>query len=75
MKIFDTPWCRNPSRSYSQQYEDLRDLLHKHDLRGYNEVHDVGVDAVAFAGELGRANRYQFVDVRNRGELQSYVVE
>jgi hypothetical protein len=35
----------------------------------------VGVDAVACAGELGRANRYQFVDVRNRGELQSYVVE
>jgi hypothetical protein len=35
----------------------------------------VGVDVVAFAGELGRANRYQFVDVRNRGELQSYVVE
>ena len=55
--------------------DDLRNLLHQHDLRGYNEVHDVGVDDAAFAGELDRGDRYQFVDVRHRGELQSYVIE
>jgi hypothetical protein len=46
-----------------------------HGLQGYNEVHDVTAADDAFAGELDRRNRYQFVDVRTRGQLQSYVVE
>jgi hypothetical protein len=54
---------------------ELLELLSQHDLRGYNEVHDVGVENVAFAGELDGEDRYQFVDVGHRGELQSYVVE
>lgn len=54
---------------------ELRAQLREHDLRGYNDVHDVGVDEAAFAGELAGGDRYQFVDVRERGELQSYVVE
>ncbi|MFT4922025.1 MAG: hypothetical protein ACI8XM_001234 [Haloarculaceae archaeon] len=51
------------------------DTLHEHGLRGYNEVHAVGIDDPAFAGELDRGDRYRFVDVRERGQLQSYVVD
>lgn len=53
----------------------VRERLHEHGLRGYNEVHDVSAADDAFAGRLARGDRYQFVDVRARGELQSYVVE
>ncbi len=53
----------------------LRERLQRHDLQGYNEVHDVDVPDDAFAGNLARGDRYQFVDVRERGQLQSYVVE
>jgi hypothetical protein len=42
---------------------------------GYNEVYDVSGADGAFAGELDRGDRYQFVDVRTRGQLQSYAVE
>ena len=54
---------------------DTRDRLLDHGLQGYNEVHDVSATDDAFAGELDRGDRYQFVDVRTRGQLQSYVVE
>ncbi len=54
---------------------DVRERLLDHGLRGYNEVHDVTAADDAFAGELDSGDRYQFVDVRARGELQSYVVE
>jgi predicted DNA-binding protein with PD1-like motif len=54
--------------------EEVVELLSEHGLRGYNEVHDVGVEDAAFAGDLEGSDRYQFVDVRQRGELQSYVV-
>jgi hypothetical protein len=54
---------------------DVRERLLDHGLRGYNEIHDVSAADDAFAGELARGDRYQFVDVRTRGELQSYVVE
>jgi len=54
---------------------DIRQRLLDHGLQGYNEVHDVSATDEAFAGELQRGDRYQFVDVRERGALQSYVVE
>lgn len=54
---------------------DAAALVREHGLAGYNEVHDVGVEAPAFAGDLSRGDRYRFVDLETRGELQSYVVE
>jgi hypothetical protein len=54
---------------------ELRAELRSHDLRGYNAVHDVFADDDAFAGDLERGDRYRFVDVRERGELQSYVID
>lgn len=54
---------------------DVHEKVLDHGLRGYNEVHDVSAADDAFAGELDRGDRYQFVDVRTRGQLQSYVVE
>jgi hypothetical protein len=53
----------------------VEDRLREHGLHGYNEVHDVGVEDPAFAGDLPGVDRYRFVDVRARGELQSYVVD
>lgn len=53
----------------------VREELVDHGLHGYNEVHDVSVADEAFAGQLERGDRYQFVDMRERGQLQSYVVE
>jgi hypothetical protein len=53
----------------------VRERLVDHGLRGYNEVYDVSGADGAFAGRLERGDRYQFVDVRERGQLQSYVVE
>ncbi|WP_436927041.1 hypothetical protein [Halosimplex amylolyticum] len=56
--------------------DDVRATLHDHDLREANEVYDVdGADDADYAGELADGRRYRFVDVRSRGELQSYVVE
>ncbi|SEO82311.1 hypothetical protein SAMN05216388_102042 [Halorientalis persicus] len=54
---------------------DLRERLHDHDLYGANEVYDTGESAPSFAGSVGDATRHQFVDVRTRGDHQSYVVE
>jgi len=54
----------------------VREALHDRDLREADEVY--GVDGAAdadFAGDLGDCRRYRFVDVRSRGDLQSYVVE
>ena len=53
----------------------IEDRLAEHDLRGANEVYDEGDDAVAFAGAVGETTRHHFVDVRTRGEHQSYVVD
>jgi hypothetical protein len=55
--------------------EAVRRTLHDHDLREANEVYGVDAADADFAGDLGAARRYRFVDVRERGELQSYVVE
>lgn len=54
---------------------DVQERVLDHGLQGYNEVHNVDAADDAFAGELDRGDRYQFVDVRTRGQLQSYVVE
>jgi pyruvate carboxylase len=53
----------------------VRERLLDHGLQGYNDVHDVNAADDAFAGALDRGDRYQFVDVQSRGQLQSYVVE
>jgi len=53
----------------------VRDRLHDHDLREANEVYDLGAADADFAGTLADGRRYRFVDVRERGQLQSYVVD
>ena len=53
----------------------VRERLLDHGLEGYNEVHDVTATDDAYAGALDAGDRYQFVDVQSRGQLQSYVVE
>ncbi|MFB6141247.1 MAG: hypothetical protein ABEJ26_12535 [Halosimplex sp.] len=54
----------------------VRETLHAHDLWEANEVYEVeGAADADYAGELSDGRRYRFVDVRSRGELQSYVVE
>jgi len=54
----------------------VRETLHARDLREADEVYEVeGASDADFAGALSDGRRYRFVDVRSRGELQSYVVE
>lgn len=55
--------------------DEVRERLHKHDLREANEVYDVDASDADYAGPLSDGRRYRFVDVRSRGELQSYVVD
>ncbi|WP_415381377.1 hypothetical protein [Halosimplex sp. TS25] len=56
--------------------DGVRASLHDSDLREANEVYGVGGVADAdYAGDLSDGRRYRFVDVRSRGEMQSYVVE
>ncbi|WP_135363795.1 hypothetical protein [Halosimplex halophilum] len=56
--------------------ETVRETLHGHDLREADEVYEVeGAADADFAGDLADGRRYRFVDVRTRGDLQSYVVE
>ncbi|MFB6083230.1 MAG: hypothetical protein ABEJ94_03170 [Halorientalis sp.] len=57
--------------------EDIRERLHDHDLYGANEVYDTDERDASFAGTVGDddATRHQFVDVRTRGDHQSYVVD
>lgn len=54
---------------------DLVALLAEHDLYGANEVYDREGTDRSFMGSVGGANRHHFVDVRTRGDHQSYVVE
>jgi hypothetical protein len=49
--------------------------LAAHVLRGSNEVYETGADHPSFAGSVGGDDRHRFVDVRTRGDHQSYVVE
>jgi len=53
----------------------IEDLLGEHGLRGANEVYADSDTDVSFAGAVGTATRHQFVDVRTRGDHQSYTVE
>ena len=54
--------------------EEVIDRLAAHDLHGVNEVY--GDDGTrSFAGRVGEGTRHQFVDVRTRGDHQSYVVD
>lgn len=54
---------------------DLAEELADYDLRGANEVYGTDADRQSFAGTLGDATRHQFVDVRTRGDHQSYVLD
>ena len=55
--------------------EDIVRTLRAHDLIGANEVSGDPSTDISFAGSVGDATRHQFVDVRTRGDHQSYVVE
>lgn len=55
--------------------EDLRSLLADHDLYGANEVYGLDDGRSSFMGGADGTARHQFVDVRTRGEHQSYVVD
>jgi len=55
--------------------DGVRETLHDHDLREANDVYEMGAADADFAGNLADGRRYRFVDVHERGELQSYVVE
>jgi hypothetical protein len=55
--------------------DELPDRLAEYDLYGANEVYDVSDDSRSFSGAVAGANRHQFVDVRTRGDHQSYVLE
>lgn len=55
--------------------DEVRERLAAHDLHGSNEVYGVEADHPSFAGTVGGDDRHQFVDVRTRGDHQSYVVE
>lgn len=48
--------------------------LAESDCRPASEVYDDGGPGVPFAGSSDR-DQYRFVDVRSRGDLQSYVVD
>jgi hypothetical protein len=54
---------------------DIVESLRDHDLVGANEVYGEDGSDVSFAGTVGDTARHQFVDVRTRGDHQSYVVE
>ncbi|MFB6180108.1 MAG: hypothetical protein ABEI77_10345 [Halorientalis sp.] len=54
---------------------EIRDSLADHDLYGSNEVYDMDDTDQSFVGTVSNGNRHQFVDVRTRGEHQSYVID
>ena len=53
----------------------IPELLAEHDCYGANDVYDVPDDSGSFSGAVAGGNRHQFVDVRTRGDHQSYVLE
>jgi hypothetical protein len=54
----------------------VRLLLRSWNLRGYEEVYDLdGATDANFGGHTADGEWYRFVDVRDQGELQSYVVD
>jgi hypothetical protein len=54
---------------------EIAETLSDHDLEGANEVYGETGNDVSFAGSVGDTTRHQFVDVRTRGDHQSYVVD
>lgn len=55
--------------------EGVESTLADHGLRGANEVYDTDGPDTSFMGGVGEGSRHQFVDVRTRGDHQSYVLE
>ena len=55
--------------------DGLRRTLADHDLYGCNAVYDLEDDDDSFVGTLAGNDRHHFVDVRTRGEHQSYVIQ
>jgi hypothetical protein len=53
----------------------VRERLADRDLRGANDVYDADAADPSFAGDVGDAERHQFVDVRTRGDHRSYVYD
>lgn len=53
----------------------VEDRLTARGLRGANEVYDLDYEDESYMGLVDGTNRHRFVDVRTRGEHQSYVVE
>jgi hypothetical protein len=52
----------------------VAERLADHDCYPASDVYDDGGPGVPFAGSSDR-DQYRFVDVRSRGDLQSYVVD
>lgn len=55
--------------------DGIRERLAASGLRGANEVYDSDGPDASGMGTAGEGRRHRFVDVRTRGEYQSYVVE
>jgi len=55
--------------------DGIREQLAAHGLRGANEVYDSDGPDPSAMGTAGEGRRHRFVDVRTRGEYQSYVVD
>lgn len=55
--------------------ESVESRLAANGLRGANEVYGTGGPDTSFMGGVGEGTRHQFVDVRTRGDHQSYVLE
>ena len=55
---------------------NVRRMLRDWNLQGYDEVYDIsGATDASFGGHTADGEWYRFVDVRDQGELQSYVVD
>lgn len=53
----------------------MEDLLAEHGLRGANEVYGGSDGDQSLLGQVGDSTRHHFVDVRTRGDHQSYVID
>jgi hypothetical protein len=54
---------------------EIRSELADYDLYGADSVYDGDGHVQSSTGQVGDATRHHFVDVRTRGDHQSYVVE
>lgn len=53
----------------------VAERLSEYDLYGANQVYEDDHANCSFAGDVPGGTRHQFVDVRTRGDHQSYVVD